>query len=275
MTTVNRFLFSTILVIFSLGTAMAVAPTNPPVDPRPADNEPYPPTDALLYYDYQQGGILPSAPDFLIPVGVGPVVVKLVPKNPEQYAVGYYSDFYPGMSISPALMTAIEQTNGGGVKIWPNWIGDSSAPGYDSGEESSYWNGRRYYYEDLPWPQGDKDLDDLWVDIAWKTGVDSVEIRISVPVNSAGYLNPFEITFERAAGEDAIDFSYIIHEPSAGPDSSGHFILEDGNQTMTIFESGDVGDWATLYGHVPLIPVFALPIATILAGVMIRKRTSP
>jgi len=261
-------------LILSTGLVAAVAPPNPPPDPYPSDNDPYPPTDAVLYYDYDQGGLISTAPDFVLPIGSGTVTLKLVPRDTEHYAVGYFSSFSPGMSIpSPSpLMTAMEQKNRLGAYIWPNWVGDTTPPGYTAGEETAYWNGRRYYYEDLPWERGDKDIDDLWVDIAWRTiGSNGVEIRIVVSCNEAAYLNPLELTFEKKSGEQPIYFRYTIHEPSAGPDSTGSFVLDDSPQTIQIFQSGDRGDWGIFYGTVPTLPVLALPAGFV--ALLVLKKT--
>ena len=261
-----------IAVILGLGAALAVAPNNPPTDPSPADNDPYPPTDAILYYDYQQGGYLGTAPEFVIPIGTTLVSVKLIPKNTEKYAVGYFSTFLPGMPISAPLMTAIQQTNGTGYYIWPNWVGDTTPPGYDAGEEDDYWNGRRYYYEDLPWHWGDKDLDDLWVDIAWRSSGNAVEIKVVVKANKAGYPNPFEMQFDRETGDAPIRFTYTIHEPSAGPDDIGSFLLGEEPITLILFESGDEGDWGIFYGTLPLLPIVAIPVAALYAGIVLQAR---
>ena len=265
-------LASLVALAMATGVASAAAPTNPPVDPYPSDGDPYPPTDAVLYFDYSQGGLISGPPAFVIPIGLGMVTVKLVPENLETYAVGYFSDFKPSMSISTPLMTAITQTSGGGSYIWPSWVGDPS-PGYSPGEESSYWNGRRYYYEDLPWNNGDKDIDDLWVDIAWRyTGPSEIEIKAVVCCNRAGYLNPFRLTLEREAGSYPVHFTYQVHEPSVGPDKSGQFVLEGSPVSIDLFTSGDVGDWGIFRGSVPAMPIVAIPLAVGVMGLVIRKR---
>jgi len=262
------FLYALSLTL-GIGIVAAAIPSNPPSpDPYPSDNDPYPPTDANLYYDYVNGL---TFSDFQIPVAGGTVTLKLVPKNLEQYAVGYFSDFGKGQTPSDPEKAAMNQRTGAGAYIWPPWVGDSTHQ-YVPGEESSYWNGWRFYYEDLPWENGDKDLDDLWVDIAWRhLGGNSIEIKAIVKCNRAGYANPFELTFERETGCSTMYFTYQIHEPSSGPDQSGGFALGDDPITMNLFETGDEGDWGSFYGTVPALPALAVPIG-IFASVLLAKR---
>lgn len=267
-----KLALSLIVLILATGTGLVAAaiPSNPPSpDPYPADNDPYPPTDAKLYYDFVDGLTYTG---FQIPVAGGTVTVRLVPKNLEQYAVGYYSSFGKGQEPTGPEKTAMAQTNGAGAYLWPPWAGDTT-PQYVPGEESSYWNGWRFYYEDLPWDNGDKDLDDLWVDIAWRhVGGNAVEIRAVVRCNRAGYANPFELTFERETGCCTAYFTYKIHEPSSGPDETGEFALGDDPITMKLFETGDDGDWAEFHGSVPTLPLLAIPAGFLACAFIARKR---
>ncbi len=258
------------IIFMATLSLVAAAPANPAPDPYPGDNDPYPPTDATLYYEYPGG--LVTSPEFIIPVAGGTVKLKLVPKNLEEYAVGYFSEFSKGTTPTPAQVTAMDQTNGAGAYIWPCWEGDSTN-NYVTGEESTYWNGRRYYYEDLPWEGGDKDLDDLWVDIAWRhIGGNAIEIKAVVKCNRAGYANPFQLTFEKEEGTSTVYFTYQIHEPSAGSDETGGFMLTGSPVTISLFETGDEGDWGRFYGSVPVLPFFAIPAGLLASALIVRKR---
>lgn len=256
---------------FALGTAYAIAPTNPPSDPFPSDPHPYPPTDAVLYYDREAGYL---AGDFIMDIGGGVVEVKLVPRDLEEFAVGYFTEFWPGMPVSDALKDATNQMFLGTIPLWPRWFGDS-VDFYSEGDEDYYWPGWRFYYEDLEWDANawDRDLDDLWIDIAYQKVGSSIWIIVKASYSEAVRPNPFDITFERRSGDEPVHFSYVISEQASGGGvSSGSFVLDQDPVTIHLFDSGDIWDFAIFYGSVPALPAVAVPVAALACGLAVRRK---
>jgi len=262
------------LMATTLGGAAAAPPPpplNPPPDPYPDDFCPYPPTNAELYYVRNPPYLSGS---FTMDIGPGVVSFSMVPKDTERYSIGYYSSFSPGMTITEGgpLWTAMQQTGPFGNYIWPRWFNDASY-GYTDGEENQYWPGWRFYFEDREWESGDRDIDDLWIDVGWRRVGSEIWIIIKPSFNEAKLENPLEVTFERVSGGEPIRFTYVINEESSGGTRrSGTFLLEDEPVSMQVFDSGDTGDWSLFYGSIPALPVAAVPAALMATALILRKR---
>ena len=249
-------------------------PLNPPPDPFPNDLHPYPPTDATLYYVRDIGYLIG---DFTIDIGMGTVSLELVPKNLEDFAIGYFTEFSPTMTVSIPLQEAMNQKFVGlnnEIHLWPRWFNDASH-GYDEGEEVNYWPGWRFYYEDLDWESSgwDHDIDDLWIDIGWQKIGGGVWILVKTSCNEALSANPFEITFVRESGNVPVFFSYSLNEKASGGGiTTGTFVLGDDPITIQAFGIADVWDWGQFYGTVPVLPSLAFPVAVCTSVLILRKR---
>jgi hypothetical protein len=68
-------------------------------------------------------------------------------------------------------------------------------------------------------------------------------------------------------------FSYSLNEEASGGGiTTGGFVLGDDPVTVNVFASGDIWDWASFYGTVPVLPTFAFPIAVAASIIVLRKR---